>query len=436
MIRHKSAAAAVLAIGVLAAGCGSSGHSSTGGTSATTSGSAATSPAPSGASGAAGAAATTGISAKTITIGQLADVGGPVPGLFQGAVDGLDAWAAYVNSTGGINGRKVVIDHKDSALNCNTYSTGMKSLATSVFANVGSFSEQTACGIPTLKANPDFVDLESAVIDSTIEPLPNVFSPEAAPPGYSTTGYQYVKDTFGAAAVAKSATLYSTGAQTAYKEESQTAESIGYKWVYSRGVGLTDSNFTSDILRMKADGVEVVDLTATNVIDTVDFLQQAQQQGFNPKAVIGGTAYDSSYFKLAGGNKNLGSNLQLVLPYAMYLGEDASTVPEINTLTTWFKKTHPKDPMNLFAVDAFSAGLMFQQAMTKAGANPTRGSFLTAVKGVNNFNADGLLPTSDPGVKIPPHCVVMATVKDGKFVREDPKTTGFECNGVFHSVKL
>src|SRR5579872_4357794 len=61
-----------------------------------------------------------GITASGITLGQIATVTGPVPGLFQGAFNGLDAWAAYVNSKGGIGGRKVTVIQKDDALDCNT----------------------------------------------------------------------------------------------------------------------------------------------------------------------------------------------------------------------------------------------------------------------------------------------------------------------------
>src|SRR3954451_15246627 len=64
-----------------------------------------------------------GVTASEIHIGVIADVDNPfAPGLFKGAVDGVKAGAAYLNSKaggGGLAGRKVVVDFYDSHLNGN-----------------------------------------------------------------------------------------------------------------------------------------------------------------------------------------------------------------------------------------------------------------------------------------------------------------------------
>src|ERR1700761_3131433 len=94
-------------------------------------------------------------------------------------------------------------------------------------------------------------------------------------------------------------------------------------------------------------------------------------------------------------------------------------------------KTHPGDALNLFVLDAWASGLFFQQAMQSLGSNPTQAGLVTALKGVNNFTADGLLPPGNPGGKVPPHCVVVAGVKNGQFVRVNPASKGFDCDGTF-----
>src|SRR5690348_12101524 len=64
-----------------------------------------------------------GVTKSEIHIGVVADVDNPfAPGLFKGAVDGVKAAAAYLNSKAGGNGlagRKVVVDFYDSKLNPN-----------------------------------------------------------------------------------------------------------------------------------------------------------------------------------------------------------------------------------------------------------------------------------------------------------------------------
>src|SRR5262245_55558698 len=58
-----------------------------------------------------------GVSDDTITITVVADTGSPIkPGLFKGSVDGLNAWAAYVNDNGGLACRRVAVKTADSRL--------------------------------------------------------------------------------------------------------------------------------------------------------------------------------------------------------------------------------------------------------------------------------------------------------------------------------
>ena len=58
-----------------------------------------------------------GITDDEIRIAVIADVENQlVPGLFQGSVDAVNAWAKGVNKDGGLAGRKVVVDFIDSHL--------------------------------------------------------------------------------------------------------------------------------------------------------------------------------------------------------------------------------------------------------------------------------------------------------------------------------
>jgi len=61
-----------------------------------------------------------GVDAKTIHIAISADVDNTIaPGLFKGGVDGVTGAVKYINATGGIGGRKLVLDFYDSKLNPN-----------------------------------------------------------------------------------------------------------------------------------------------------------------------------------------------------------------------------------------------------------------------------------------------------------------------------
>ena len=61
-----------------------------------------------------------GITDSSVTVGSVATISGPVPGLFRNVQSGLKAYAAYVNSTGGICGRKLEIQYADDRLDAGT----------------------------------------------------------------------------------------------------------------------------------------------------------------------------------------------------------------------------------------------------------------------------------------------------------------------------
>jgi ABC-type branched-subunit amino acid transport system substrate-binding protein len=54
-----------------------------------------------------GGASSPGVNATTVTVGQVDDLTAPLPGLFKGAEDGTEAYFDYINSLGGVNGRKI-----------------------------------------------------------------------------------------------------------------------------------------------------------------------------------------------------------------------------------------------------------------------------------------------------------------------------------------
>ena len=375
-----------------------------------------------------------GVTAKTITIGQITTISGPVPGLFQDSNDGLDAYVAYLNANGGIDGRTVKILRADDQFNCNVYTQELKTMSTEVFAMVGTFTLNDGCGTATLKADPNLVDVQGTVLTPALYSLPNVFTPTPDPAGYATTGYQGIKDKF-PTAITKAATLIPGAALANGKEQELTAESIGYKFVYSRVIGPIETNFTADILRMKSDGVKIVDLGAVTANDVADFIEPANQQGLHLDAVISAAAYDGHLLKLLG-NPSIANNLLYSpLSYSLYLGTDRTTVPAVNTFLTWLNKTHPNKSASIFSVSSWGAGTLLTQAMAAAGPNVTQAAVIRALDNITTFDSSGLTADTNPAKRLGATCDVIAGIQNGQWTRIDPKS-GFECDGVYHNVPL
>jgi ABC-type branched-subunit amino acid transport system substrate-binding protein len=430
--------ACVAGISVLAlASCSSSKHSSTGTTN--TSNPAGASPSTAAGSGTlltpvkvTGSISGPGVTPTTITIADIATSSGPVPGLFSGSNDGMDAWAAYVNAAGGIAGHQVKVEHLDDAFDCNTFKNDLSGLVGHVFAVVGSFTLVDSCGKAVLAANPT-LPYVPAIMDVSLYSLPNTFAPNPNPPGFSTTYFNYVKSLY-PNDITHVGTI-SSGSNTAIgKEEQITAKSVGWKYVYSRFFGPTETNWTSDILRMKADGVKIVDLMETDVAISAGFLQQAAQQNFHPDAVMSVAAYDANFLKLLG-NPSLASNLIAPVLGPLWLGTDASTVPAVNTFDTWMSRAKPGTALTLFAQESWNSAELLLQAMHDAGSQVTQTSVLTALANVHNFNAQGLQAPTNPGSKQGGHCTVFAHIDNGQWARKNPQT-GFDCSGIYNNVPL
>jgi ABC-type branched-subunit amino acid transport system substrate-binding protein len=370
------------------------------------------------------------VTATTITIGQITTTSGAVPGLFQGANDGLDALVAFVNANGGIAGRQLKVTHIDDTQDCNTYTQAIQRLSGSVFAVVGNFSLVDTCGKSTLGAHPALPYI-GYTIDPTALSLPNVYSATPNPLGAATTGYAYVQQKF-PGDVAHTAALVPTSLVAGAKQVQLTTESLGYKYVYSRDIANTETNFTSDILRMKNLGVKIVDLSMGSIPMVVNFIQQAHQQGFNFDAMFGGGAYDPSFLKSLS-DPSVADNLYQFGYYPNYLGSEASSAPGLLQLEQWLGKVKAGAKLSTFSINGWSSGLLFVQALAGAGSSITPDSVLKALPAINGWTGGGVTAPFNVGQKQGTACVVVDSPKNGTWTRVAP-ASGFDCDGTYHTV--
>ncbi len=413
--------AVVIVVALVGAACGGGSSNSS---STTTTSSGPTTSAPSG-----GTASDVGITPNQVTVGNVSILSGPVPGLFQGAPNGADAFFAYQNSLGGVNGRKVVVKSSDDAFSCNQNQNETQSLAGQAFAFVGSFSLFDNCGAKVLQAQPTIPDV-SFSLDPVAQALPNNFSPSPLANGYRTGPFIYYKQKFPQAVTHVGALVANIPSSIAsWNNEKAAMESLGYKVSYERDINPLDTDFTSDVVRMRSAGVQMVVLTNTDVKSTARFLNNAQQQGYKPQLVeSGGVAYDASFFKLL--NPGAAQGLLNDQTQALYLGGDAKTTPEVQLFDTWMAKTHPGFSPDIFTVYGWTSARLFTQALQAAGTNPTRASVLAALRNVHSFNSNGLLATGDPAGKVAPTCWVLIKVNNNQYQRLQPPSppSGFTCN--------
>ncbi|MGH9917342.1 MAG: ABC transporter substrate-binding protein, partial [Nitrososphaerales archaeon] len=132
------------------------------------------------------------MTATSVTVGQIDDLTLPVAGLFKGAEDGTKAYFDYINSKGGVNGRKIILDARDSQYQAGVVARNTTSIIQNDFAMVGGFSLQDSAELPLInQAQMPDVAFPLAV---PLSQSPYVYSPAPNPVNDYPVGFmKYLK---------------------------------------------------------------------------------------------------------------------------------------------------------------------------------------------------------------------------------------------------
>jgi ABC-type branched-subunit amino acid transport system substrate-binding protein len=338
----------------------------------------------------------------------------------------VQAYFDYVNSTGGIDNRRLVVDNEDDELFCTNNKTETQKLIPSVVAFVGSFSIEDQCGgevIPKTIANV------SNSLDPIVTKLPNTFSPQPIQNGWGTGPLLWLKQHYGSdighvgALVGNVPTV-----QDSWKGENYALQKLGFHVSDVESYDVGQTAFQASVIRMKDDGVQIVLLDQADVNAIAAFLDAAALEGFHPAVFFNsGSAYDGSFIKKAGA---AASTIVVDVHEALYLGQDASTVPEVKLFDHWINVAHPGYTPDIYSVFGWASAMLFVQALQHAGSDPTRATVLAALSQITSFDAGGLIAPDNPAKKDPPNCFIIAKVANGQWQRVSP-SSGFMCSGTY-----
>lgn len=379
-----------------------------------------------------GGATDVGVTANSILLGNVSDLSGPVPGLFQGAVTGTLAYFNYVNSQGGVFGRQLKLASADSQTSCSQTESAYSSLIPKVFGFVGSFNLYDDCGANVEGQHTDIPLAEFKLTQQGLS-LPNDFDVGPLPPGgYPTGMFSYYGGKFGSSAVQNTGTLYANIPSSVAQAQGQmnAAQSVGWKFTYTRAIGATESNFTTDVVRMQQQGIKVVYLGALTAQDIAIFVDEANQQNWHPLYVVP-VAYAQNFVQLAGGASAVEGMFGFTLYSLFFNPTDAQNIPEVALYQQWMQKTSSSQPEDLYSMYGWAEAALFVQALKAAGPHVTRAAVMSALKSVHNFSDNGVVGPADPADKGPTHCYVLWQIHSGQFVRTDTPANNFRCDGTF-----
>ena len=363
----------------------------------------------------------TGVTSDSVTVGNVSILS---YGLFKGAPVGAQAYADYVNSSGGVDGRKIVIDSSNVQKD---------------FALVGSFSLEDSYGATVIAANPTVSNV-SVALSQKASDLPNTFSVNPVRFGWGLGGLAYFKNLYPDDITHTGAIVSSEpAAQQTWTAEQQAMDSLGYKVVADPTYTVTQSDFTQDVIAMKNAGVKILFMEQLPQNYAGAVVQALDQQNYHPVVVLGAAGYSEAFVPSSGGAANA-DGIWLDQSTALYLGEDASVLPADQTFLHWIQVASPGFKPDLYTLYGWLSAELFVQALKRSGADPSRGSLMEQLRKITSFNGGGLVAEVNPVAKTPSGCYIIARVVNGAFVRmQDPPTTGstdgFRCDKPFFFAK-
>ena len=369
----------------------------------------------------------TGVTDTTIKIGVISDKGGVIAVPTAGIDGSVEAFVQFCNSLGGVNGRRLVLEHYDSKI-LSEGDAMKRACEDGIFALVGSGSvEDEAGAIAMVKCKLVEVAAYTATYVKGLSP--RVFQPVPNPgDSYAVGAAQFIAERF-PAAVKKAAIMWPNlpvGRIQAARQRDAYGQAAGFKFVYANPTDVLVQDWGPIVSELKDKGVEwVTDVTALSEMEHL--LQSMNDAGLKPAVVdLGQQYYDESFPGKPGAEGAL--VLTNTAPF-----EEAGSNPALQVYLKWLKQASPSTPPTTLGVQAFSAGLLFVQAASALGSNLTRDGLIRRLSSIKQWDGGGLQAPTDPGDNKGLSCFLYMQVHGTKFVRYWPKkptdgTHGFDCS--------
>ncbi|WP_343911066.1 ABC transporter substrate-binding protein, partial [Nocardioides aquiterrae] len=361
----------------------------------------------------------TGITDKTITIANVSDISGPVPGIFESAQQATRAYAAYFNSTSDICGRKLDVELLDSRADAGADQQAYTKACDDAFAAVGSMSAfdsggaaaAESCGLPDMRSTmttPERRDCATCFSAQSVDPglvngaMPRYFLAEDRA-ATQHVGLVYIN----AGAAAVNAAYF----RNAYNR-------AGWKVDYFQGIDVSEFNYAPYVQQMKDKGIQLV-VYLGPYQNTVKLLDAMQQQSFDPIFVQDATIYDQNFVDQAGENGNG------VYAWSTTRMFDDYSVKEMQLYRAWLQQVKPGAVPNYYGLYAWSAARLFVEQAVALGGKLTRASLVAALGKVRNWTGNGVHVPQQVGQKITSNCGSVFQLNGGKWRQVSPG--GFQC---------
>jgi hypothetical protein len=360
-----------------------------------------------------------GITKDAITIANISDVSGAVPGLFEDARFAVQAYVKYFSARyGTIYGRKLLLKTYDSQLDSGANRSASIEACDVAFAGVGSVSAfdqggadpVRRCGIP---------DLRGLSTTDQMKAVPNAFPINSAGTGgkRSMAVFGWAADRF-PDAIKKAAYIYIDGdvtRQLAQQDAEGAKNMLGFNWIAEPAIGITETNYATVVRDLKKKGAEYVTFVGAYQ-QAANLAKEFQRQSFTPTVYQPTvTAYTPNFIKQAGGAAE-----GVYVAVSPSLNEEMSGNQELQLYAQWLQQVKPGATPTGIGQYSWAAAALFVQKMIELGPKPTRKGLLALIPKVRAYDGNGLFPANDVGGRELTDCTSVVQVKSGRFVRVEP----------------
>jgi ABC-type branched-subunit amino acid transport system substrate-binding protein len=387
-----------------------------------------------------------GVTADTIRIAVIADVNTPLaPGLFKGSADAVQAFGKYINSKGGIAGRKVQVDFIDSKLSADETRNAIIQACQNDFAMVGTTAlflnnVDDMVGCKDIKGQATGLpDVPELTTDVSQQRSPVSFPIIAPTRDWNNPSPETYRERVGHILWFKknvTKDLHGVFLIPGDLKSTQITTLSGWKAYQKTGVG-NDGEFNVSgrdpqdkylpYVQTLKEKNSTFARSGSNDVSMAYFRKEAQTQGVTSVKVWSCSlaCYSPRFIQTAGA---AGEGQYVEMFFVPF--EEASKSPPVKA----FLNSIGKSNADGFAAQAWIAALFFQDVANKIvkaqGVNGlTRANFLATAKDEHSFTAQGMIGPSDVGGKVPSGCFALIQLKGGKWVRVYPKKAAtFDCN--------
>ncbi|WP_322748029.1 MULTISPECIES: ABC transporter substrate-binding protein [unclassified Frankia] len=328
---------------------------------------------------------TPGVNPTTVKLGLLFPNSGPAAPQFADFRAGVDARFGLANSQGGVGGRKLTYDWEDDASDPATNLAA----ATRLVDSSQDFAVIESSNVSTSSAaylHDNAIPVIGSGAEAAWSENDNMFTwSQYLTAGPAPLTWGNFARTRGGRKAAVLRIAFNEASSTFAQKMTESLKAAGIDVVYTDQISVTGTDLTGIVTKIKNSGADV--LTGGLTVDAFAGVVAAANRAQIPlKVAMSAAGYDQSVLR-AYGPKLAGTYLFVnVAPFEENLPVHRTF---IDAMAAYAPQTQP--PTRQVALTGWISADMLLRGLQAAGPCPTRQSFITHLRNVHDYAADGLV---------------------------------------------